>query len=148
MTTLFAGGPRAGRRWRTCPQHLIDAVLAIEDRRFYEHDGVDFEGTARALFENVDAGEIQQGGSTITQQLVKNTMGDPSKRDLKTKIREAVLAVRLENEMTKNEILERYLNLIYLGQRRVRRARPRPSATSASAIRSSSRSARRRCSPG
>ena len=97
------------------PQHLIDAVLAIEDRRFYEHDGVDYEGTTRALFQNLDAGEVEQGGSTVTQQLVKNTMGDPEKRDLKTKIREAVLAVRLENEMSKNEILERYLNVIYLG---------------------------------
>ncbi len=67
------------------------------------------------MFENLDAGEIQQGGSTITQQLVKNTMGDPTKRDLKTKLREAVLARRLENEMTKDEILERYLNIIYLG---------------------------------
>ena len=80
-----------------------------------QHDGVDYEGTTRALFQNLNSGEIQQGGSTITQQLVKNTMGDPKKRDLKTKVREAVLALRLEHEMTKNEILEKYLNTIYFG---------------------------------
>ena len=97
------------------PQHLIDAVLAIEDRRFYEHHGVDWQGTTRALVENLDAGEVQQGGSTVTQQLVKNTMGVRKERDLETKVREAVLAVRLENEMSKDEILERYLNVIYLG---------------------------------
>jgi penicillin-binding protein 1A len=115
MTTLFAEEDRQPITLADVPQHLIDAVLAIEDRRFYEHDGVDYEGTTRALFQNLDAGEVEQGGSTITQQLVKNTMGDPKKRDLKTKIREAVLAVRLENEMEKDEILERYLNVIYLG---------------------------------
>jgi penicillin-binding protein 1A len=115
MTTLFAEEDRQPITLADVPQHLIDAVLAIEDRRFYEHDGVDYEGTTRALFQNLDAGEVEQGGSTVTQQLVKNTMGDPEKRDLKTKIREAVLAVRLENEMSKDEILERYLNVIYLG---------------------------------
>ena len=114
MTTLFEED-REEVELADVPQYLIDAILAIEDRRFYEHDGVDYNGTARALFENLDAGEIQQGGSTISQQLVKNTMGDPTKRDLKTKLREAVLARRLENEMTKDEILERYLNIIYLG---------------------------------
>jgi penicillin-binding protein 1A len=115
MTTLFVEEDRQPITLADVPPHLIDAVLAIEDRRFYEHDGVDYEGTLRALFENIDAGEIEQGGSTITQQLVKNTMGDPKKRDLETKIREAVLALRLENEMSKDEILERYLNVIYLG---------------------------------
>jgi penicillin-binding protein 1A len=114
MTTLY-DEDRQPVKLSEVPPVLIHAVLSIEDRRFYEHDGVDYEGTARALFKNVDAGEIQQGGSTITQQLVKNTMSDPKKRDLKTKIREAVLAVRLENEMSKNEILERYLNIVYLG---------------------------------
>jgi penicillin-binding protein 1A len=115
MTTLFAEEDRQPITLADVPQHLIDAVLAIEDRRFYDHEGVDYEGTTRALFQNLDAGGIEQGGSTITQQLVKNTMGDPKKRDLKTKIREAVLALRLEKEMSKDEILERYLNVIYLG---------------------------------
>jgi penicillin-binding protein 1A len=115
MTTLFAEEDREPVTLANVPQVLIDAVLAIEDRRFYEHGGVDVEGTTRALFQNLDAGQVQQGGSTITQQLVKNTMGDPKKRDLKTKIREAVLALRLENEMSKHEILERYLNVVYFG---------------------------------
>jgi penicillin-binding protein 1A len=114
MTTLFEED-RAPVKLTDVPQRFIDAVLAIEDRRFYSHDGVDYEGTTRALFQNLNSGEIQQGGSTITQQLVKNTMGDPKKRDLKTKVREAVLALRLEHEMTKNQILEKYLNTIYFG---------------------------------
>ena len=147
MTTLFAEEDRQPITLADVPQHLIDAVLAIEDRHFYEHDGVDYEGTTRALFQNLDAGEIEQGGSTITQQLVKNTMGDPEKRDLKTKIREAVLAVRLENEMSKNEILERYLNVIYLGNGAygVKAASERYFGKS---VRSSSRSGSPRCSPG
>ena len=114
MTTLFEED-RAPVKLADVPKGFIDAVLAIEDRRFYTHDGVDYEGTTRALFQNLNSGEIQQGGSTITQQLVKNTMGDPKKRDLKTKVREAVLALRLEHEMTKNQILEKYLNTIYFG---------------------------------
>ncbi len=98
------------------PQVLINAVISIEDRKFYEHHGVDWSGTIRALFKNVDAGGVTQGGSTITQQLVKNTLEAKSrKRDLKVKAQEAILAIRLENEMTKNQILEDYLNLVYFG---------------------------------
>jgi penicillin-binding protein 1A len=97
------------------PQVLVDAVIAIEDRKFYEHNGVDWAGTARALFKNVDAGGISQGGSTITQQLVKNTLSTNRKRDLKTKAREAILAIRLEDELPKDRILEDYLNLVYFG---------------------------------
>ena len=73
------------------PQVLIDAVLSIEDRKFYEHHGVDSGGTIRALFKNVDSGEIQQGGSTITQQLVKNTFSvDRKSATSKTEGREAI----------------------------------------------------------
>ena len=97
------------------PPVLVDAVLAIEDQRFYEHDGVDWTGTARALFENVGAGKVAQGGSTITQQLVKNTLSASRDRNLKTKAREAILALRLERELTKQQILENYLNVIYFG---------------------------------
>ncbi len=71
----------------------------------------------RALFKNVDAGAIEQGGSTITQQLVKNTLSVGEDRDLKTKAREAILAMALESEMSKNQILESYLNLVYFGNR-------------------------------
>ena len=90
-------------------------MISTEDRKFYEHHGVDWAGTVRALFKNVDAGGIAQGGSTITQQLVKNTLSLNRKRDLKTKAREAILAIRLEHELTKNQILEDYLNLVYFG---------------------------------
>jgi len=99
------------------PHVLIDAVLSIEDRNFYQHHGVDWGGTARALFKNVDSGTIGQGGSTITQQLVKNTLSTNRKRDLKTKAREAILAIRLEHEISKDRILEDYLNLVYFGNR-------------------------------
>jgi len=116
MTTLFdSNADRAPVKLQHVPQQLIDAVLAIEDRKFYEHSGVDWGGTFRALFRNVDAGGIEQGASTITEQLVKNTLTKGLKRDLKTKVREADLAMRLENELTKSQILEDYLNLVSFG---------------------------------
>ncbi len=114
MTTL-SNVDRAPIKLKNVPQRLIDAVLSIEDRRFYEHNGVDFAGALRALTRNANSGHISQGGSTITEQLVKNTMSKGRKRDLKTKIREAALAIRLENELTKNQILEDYLNLVSFG---------------------------------
>jgi membrane peptidoglycan carboxypeptidase len=97
------------------PKQLINAVIAIEDRRFYEHNGVDLAGTFRALTRNVDAGKIEQGGSTITEQLVKNALSLGKKRDAKEKFREAVLAVKLESELSKNQILQDYLNLVSFG---------------------------------
>ena len=93
---------------------FVDTLLAIEDRRFYEHDGINVRATARALLENVEAGGVEQGGSTITQQLVKNALVG-SEQSLERKVEEAVLARRLEDQMTKDEILERYLNTVYLG---------------------------------
>jgi penicillin-binding protein 1A len=92
------------------PQELQDATVAIEDERFYEHDGVDLEGVARAAFENIEAGEVKQGGSTITMQLVRNTYIENPERDLERKIKEAKLAEELEEQLTKEQILERYLN--------------------------------------
>ena len=100
---------------KNVPQQLIDAVLSIEDRRFYEHNGVDVGGTIRALTRNVDAGTIEQGASTITEQLIKNTLTKGLKRDAKTKAKEAVLAIRLEDELSKDQILEDYLNLVPFG---------------------------------
>ncbi len=96
------------------PAPVVETVLAVEDENFYNHKGVDLRGTLRALFENVAAGGIEQGGSTITMQVVKNAVLSPE-RDLSRKIREAVLAARLEEQMTKDEILERYLNTVYFG---------------------------------
>ncbi|MBA2624791.1 MAG: transglycosylase domain-containing protein, partial [Acidimicrobiia bacterium] len=98
------------------PDVVIDTVLAIEDRDFYRHEGVNLRATFRALLENVEAGEVEQGGSTITQQLVKNALLTPE-QDLGRKIEEAVLARRLEDSMSKDEILERYLNTVFLGNR-------------------------------
>ncbi len=112
----FSTQDRSIVKLKEVPQVLINAVLSIEDRKFYEHHGVDWSGTVRALFKNVDAGGVTQGGSTITQQLVKNTLEAKSrKRDLKVKAQEAILAIRLENELSKNQILEDYLNLVYFG---------------------------------
>lgn len=96
------------------PQPVIDAILAVEDADFYEHDGVNLRGTFRALVENVNAGGIEQGGSTITQQLVKNAILTPE-QNLNRKTTEAFYALRLERQMTKDEILERYLNTVYFG---------------------------------
>jgi len=96
------------------PQEVIDAILAIEDSDFYEHDGVNLRATFRAVVENVNAGGIAQGGSTITQQLVKNAILT-SEQSFERKVTEAFYAVRLERQMTKDEILERYLNTVYFG---------------------------------
>jgi penicillin-binding protein 1A len=96
------------------PKRVVEAILDVEDDRFYQHGGVDLRSTVRALFTNVSAGGLRQGGSTITQQLVKNLKLTPEKT-VGRKFKEAVLAVRLENEMSKAEILERYLNTVYFG---------------------------------
>jgi penicillin-binding protein 1A len=92
------------------PPDLVDATVAIEDERFWEHEGVDIEGIARAAVENLEAGEIAQGGSTITMQLARNLYIDEPERDLERKIREAKLAEELEDEHSKEWILEEYLN--------------------------------------
>lgn len=96
------------------PQDVINAVLAMEDSDFYEHNGVNFRAIFRAAVENFNAGSIEQGGSTITQQLVKNAILDSS-QDLDRKSTEAFYALRLERQLSKDEILERYLNTVYFG---------------------------------
>ncbi len=96
------------------PDHLIKAVLATEDRRFYEHYGIDFFGTFRALLTNARAGGVVQGGSTITQQLAKNLFLS-NERTIERKINEAFLALWLETRLSKNEILKLYLDRAYLG---------------------------------
>ncbi|MCB1556439.1 MAG: PBP1A family penicillin-binding protein [Alphaproteobacteria bacterium] len=96
------------------PPHLVYAVLAIEDRRFYRHHGIDPAGLARAMLRNLLKGRMAQGGSTITQQLAKNLFLSPD-RTLKRKIQEALLALWLERNLTKDEILSAYLNRVYLG---------------------------------
>jgi penicillin-binding protein 1A len=96
------------------PDHLVDAVLAVEDADFYTHDGVNLRSMLRAFMANVDEGGLAQGGSTITQQVVKLELVGTA-RTLERKAKEAVLARRLEQVMTKDEILERYLNTVYFG---------------------------------
>ena len=96
------------------PDHMIKATLATEDRRFYEHFGVDVLGTARALMENLKAGETVQGGSTLTQQLAKNLFLT-SERSLQRKIKEVFFAFWLESRMTKRDILKLYLDRAYMG---------------------------------
>lgn len=96
------------------PQHLILAFLAAEDARFFEHPGVDLLGIARAFIENLKAGEIVQGGSTITQQVVKSIFLT-SEKSFSRKVREAILAYRIDNFLSKEEVLLLYLNHIYLG---------------------------------
>jgi penicillin-binding protein 1A len=96
------------------PDSLIKAVLATEDRRFYEHFGIDIAGTARALVTNAQAGGVRQGGSSLTQQLAKNLFLS-NERTLDRKIKEAFLAMWLEARLTKNEILKLYLDRAYMG---------------------------------
>lgn len=96
------------------PKHVVDAIVDVEDERFWDHGGVDLRATMRALMSNVSAGDVREGGSTITQQLVKNALLTPE-RSVDRKVREAVLSVRMEDELSKRQILERYLNVIELG---------------------------------
>jgi penicillin-binding protein 1A len=95
------------------PPQLVHAFLAAEDRRFYQHHGLDYRGIARALGANLRAGEVAQGGSTITQQVAKSFLS--SERTIERKIREAILARRLETRYAKREILTLYLNQVFLG---------------------------------
>jgi penicillin-binding protein 1A len=111
------------------PQHLRDAILAVEDARFYEHGGVDFKGTIRAAWSDLVARETVQGGSTITQQLVKRVYaghytapGENGIRDyvipprtVKEKAREVLLAIKVERTLSKDKILAKYLNTVYFG---------------------------------
>jgi penicillin-binding protein 1A len=101
-------------RLKDMPAYLPQAVIATEDRRFYRHNGLDPIGLARAVYVNLRAGHVVQGGSTITQQLAKNLFLTPE-RTLKRKIQEALLALWLEHKFSKEQLLEIYLNRVYLG---------------------------------
>lgn len=96
------------------PQELRQAFIAIEDRRFYDHGGIDYQGIIRALGANIIARDVVEGGSTITQQLARIVFLN-HERSLARKLREAILAHKIEETLTKDEVLERYLNLVYLG---------------------------------
>ncbi len=96
--------------------YIGDAVIAAEDRQFYEHNGVSLRGITRAAWANVTGGEIAQGGSTITQQYVKNAVLQDPSRTVTRKAKEAILAIKLERRYSKDQILGFYLNTIYLGR--------------------------------
>jgi penicillin-binding protein 1A len=96
------------------PRHLIDALIATEDRQFYRHSGIDIKGILRAIIKDIRAGAFVEGASTITQQLSKTLFLSPDK-NIRRKIKEAMLAIQLERRYTKDEILTLYLNQVYFG---------------------------------
>ena len=115
LVTLHAEEDRVVVPLSRIPKHMREAAVAIEDRRFWSHRGIDLKALLRAAYVNASEGRVVEGGSTITQQYVKNAIVG-SDRTLKRKIREAALAWKLEDRITKKEILERYLNTIYFGK--------------------------------
>ena len=126
VSEVFADdGTKIGEFWKECrfwlkineiPKELANAFIASEDARFFEHRGVDMFGVFRAVIENVKAGHVVQGGSTITQQITRSILLS-SERKVARKIREAILATRIERNLKKEQILELYLNQIFLGNR-------------------------------
>ncbi|HKP11821.1 MAG TPA: PBP1A family penicillin-binding protein, partial [Blastocatellia bacterium] len=101
--------------YKDLPKDYVNAVVAIEDRQFFNHSGINVRGIARALFRDVSEGQMQEGGSSITQQLVKNFFLTPE-RTLKRKLQEMMIAVTLETKLNKEEIFQLYANEIYMGQ--------------------------------
>lgn len=115
LATVLTGRPEERLALADIAPITREAVVAAEDRRFYEHSGVDILGIARAVLQAARSGRVSQGGSTITQQYVKNVYVG-REATLRRKVREAALAVKLEQRLTKDEILERYLNTVYFGR--------------------------------
>ena len=130
LITFFYEHNRTPLKSDQISEVMKQALVDIEDSRFYLHNGLDVEGTVRALLKNLAAGEVQEGGSTITQQLVKQTLLQSATTSeereaaveqdgvegLSRKLREARLALALEETYSKDEILTRYLNIVYFGQ--------------------------------
>ena len=125
ITEVFSDeGEVIGRFWEEkrivvsldqVPEHLINAFIAAEDARFFKHEGVDILSIARALIKNLMAGKIEQGGSTITQQVTRSLLLKNLKRTYRRKAREALLSLQIEKSFSKERILFLYLNQIYLG---------------------------------
>jgi len=102
-------------KFEKIPKNIKNAFISIEDKRFYEHSGVDFSAILRAIWQNISAGEIVSGGSTITQQVIRNVVGTNKKRTIPQKIKESILALKVSKFFDKDEIFEIYLNSIYFG---------------------------------
>ncbi|MDP1808897.1 MAG: PBP1A family penicillin-binding protein [Actinomycetota bacterium] len=115
ITDLYVEQNRIVVPLKKISPYLQKAIIAIEDRRFYDHEGVDWKAIARALMADMRQGRIVEGGSTLTQQFVKNTLISPEKT-FQRKVREAALAFQVERKFSKQQILEGYLNIIYFGQ--------------------------------
>ncbi len=114
IANVMEGEHRLYAKYSEIPGHLIEALIAIEDTRFFEHNGINPDAIIRAAIRNYRAGKKVEGGSTITQQLVKKILLSP-KKSYTRKLKEAILAIKVENELTKEQILERYLNEISYG---------------------------------
>jgi penicillin-binding protein 1A len=115
ITRLHAGQDRILLHYAQMPESIKQATVAVEDRRFWSHHGVDVRGVLRAAYEDAANGTVVQGGSTITQQLVKNLFLTDT-RTLARKVDEAILAWQLEDQLTKQQILTKYLNTVYFGE--------------------------------
>ncbi|MGD9076675.1 MAG: transglycosylase domain-containing protein, partial [Desulfobacteraceae bacterium] len=125
ITEVFSDdGEVIGRFWEEkrivvpldqLPNHLINAFIAAEDARFFKHEGVDILSIARALIKNLMAGKIEQGGSTITQQVTRSLLLKNPRKTYRRKAREALLSLQIEKNFSKERILFLYLNQIYLG---------------------------------
>jgi len=125
ITEIYSGGGEViGRFWEEkrivvplerMPRHLVEAFVAAEDDRFFEHKGVDFQSIFRAFIKNIQAGKIAQGGSTITQQVTRSLLLKNPKKTYRRKAREALLSLQIEKTFSKERILFLYLNQIYLG---------------------------------
>ena len=114
IANIFDKENRVYVKYKDIPPHLIEALVAIEDTSFFEHGGVNFEAIFRALLKDIKAMKFVEGASTLTQQLIKNTILT-RKKTLSRKLNEAILAYKIESVLTKEQILERYLNYVYFG---------------------------------
>lgn len=115
LAVLYAEQDRDPAKFDEVPAQFVNAIVDIEDRNFFDHAGLDLRSELRAFLANAKSGKIRQGGSTITQQLVKNALLTPE-RSLDRKLKEALLSLRLEGELSKKQILEQYLNRVYFGE--------------------------------
>lgn len=114
IANVFEGEHRYYARFDEIPPQVVEALLAIEDTVFFEHHGINIDAIFRAIIKDVKAGKLVEGASTITQQLVKNTLLTREKK-FSRKIKELIFSLKVERELSKEQILERYLNVVYLG---------------------------------